>query len=301
MFVDGSRPLSESFEIGEEYVGMRLDRALCERFGLSRAAVKRLIEQGAVRLSGRPTQKGMLLSAGMLLEVELAADDVVALPDPDMQLDVRFEDELFVVVDKPAGVPSHPLRAGELGCAANMLLAQYPEMHGVGYGPREPGLVHRLDNDTSGLLIAARTQAAFVFLRDALMAGRIEKTYLALVSERVLVPRTLSLALQPSQKNSRRVEVSSDPHARPSVTELVRCDPRGEAYLVEAHASHAYRHQIRAHLAAIDAPIVGDVLYGGQPWVGINRHLLHAARVRFQHPTHGGWVEVESPLPNDWP
>ncbi len=280
---------------------MRLDRALCERYGLSRAAAKRLIEQGGVRIGGRITQKGMLVSAGMQLAVELQNDDVVALPDPNMQLAVRFEDEALVVVDKPAGVPSHPLRPGELGCAANMLLARYPEMAGVGYGPREPGLVHRLDNDTSGLLIAARTQTAFAALRDALMGGLIDKSYFALVSRPIAVPRTVSLALQPSQKNSRRVEVNSDPHARPTVTEIVRCEPRGQSYLVEARASHAYRHQIRAHLAAIDAPIAGDVLYGGEPVEGINRHLLHAARVRFRHPQHDQWLEIESPLPRDWP
>ncbi len=280
---------------------MRLDRALCERFGLSRAVVKRMIEQGCVQIAGRPTQKGMLLSAGMRLAVQMQVEDVVAISDPDMQLKIRFEDDALVIVDKPAGVPSHPLRAGELGCAANMLLAHYPEMAGVGYGPREPGLVHRLDNDTSGLLIAARTQQAFIALRDALIAGEIEKTYLALVSRPIAAPRTLSLALQPSQKNSRRVEVNSDPTARPSVTEIVRCEPRGASYLVEARAAHAYRHQIRVHLATVDAPIVGDVLYGGEQVPGIDHHLLHAARVRFRHPERGQWIEVESPLPSEWP
>jgi 23S rRNA pseudouridine1911/1915/1917 synthase len=280
---------------------MRLDRALCERFGLSRAAVKRLIEQGSVRLSGRPMHKGMLLSAGMKLAVELQSDADGALPDPSLPLVVLYEDDALVIIDKPPGMPSHPLRAGELGCAANLLLARYPEMRGVGYGPREPGLVHRLDNDTSGLLLAARTQPAFEALRAALGAGQVEKTYLALVSRAVAVPRTVSLALQPSQKNSRRVEVNSDPHARPTRTEFVRCARRGASYLVEAQASHAYRHQIRAHLAAIDAPIVGDVLYGGEPLPGVSRHLLHAARARFQHPQHERVIEIECPLPSDWP
>ena len=279
---------------------MRLDRALCERFGLSRAQAKRLIDQGGVRLYGKPVQKGMVLTAGAKLTVTLL-DDVVALPDPEMKLTVLFEDDWLVIVDKPPLVPSHPLRAGELGCAANMLLARYPEMASVGYGPREPGLVHRLDNDTSGLLIAARTQQAFEAMRTALGSGDISKAYLALVSRAVTVPRRVSLALEPSQKNSRRVDVSSDPHARPSVTELVRCTRRDRFHLLEAHASHAYRHQIRAHLAAIDAPIVGDVLYGGEHVAGIDRHLLHAARVSFSHPFTERPIEVESPLPGDWP
>jgi len=289
------------FEIRDEHIGMRLDRALCLRFGLSRAQAKRLIEDGCVRMRGKPVAKGMALSAGMALSVELSEGEVTATPDPDFRLTVVFEDATLVVVDKPAGIPSHPLRTGELGCAANMLVARYPEMAEVGYGPREPGLVHRLDNDTSGLLLAARTQEAFLALRDQLMRSQMQKTYLALVSRAVSVPRSIALALAPNPNHSRKVEVTTDPDVRPSVTELVSCEPRGRFFLIEARAAHAYRHQIRVHLAAIDAPIVGDALYGGELEEGVTHHLLHASRIVFRHPVDDREIAVESALPSTWP
>ncbi len=254
-----------------------------------------------MRMRGKPVAKGMALSAGMALAVELSEGEVTASPDPDFQLRVCFEDETLVIVDKPAGIPSHPLRRGELGCAANMLVARYPEMAEVGYGPREPGLVHRLDNDTSGLLLAARTQDAFLALRDQLTRSQMHKTYLALVSRAVQVPRSIALALAPSPSNSRKVEVTADPNARPSLTDLVRCEARGRFFLVEARAAHAYRHQIRVHLASIDAPIVGDELYGGELVEGVMHHLLHASRIVLRHPLDNRELEVESALPSTWP
>jgi len=281
---------------------MRLDRALCERFGLSRAAAKRLIETGAVRLNGRAVAKGLSLAAGMRLSVvQSDASELSAVPDPDFRLELIYEDDALVVVSKPSGVPSHPLRPGELGTVANMLLARYPEMAEVGYGPREPGILHRLDNDTSGLLLAARTPAAFEKLRSDLTLSRVHKTYLALVSRALTVPRTLALPLMPSPKHPKRVEINPDPYAPASTTELVRCEKRGRFFLIEAHAAHAYRHQIRVHLATISAPIVGDALYGGEELPGLSHHLLHAFQMRFEHPISGKQVSLESPLPRDWP
>lgn len=281
---------------------MRLDRALCERLGLSRAAVKRLIEAGAVRVNGRPVPKGISLSLGMRLSVEQPdADAQAAAPDPDFRLEVVYEDAQLVVVSKPSGVPSHPLLPGELGTAANMLVARYPEMAGVGYGPREPGILHRLDNDTSGLLIAARNQDVFEKLRSDLTLSRIHKAYLALVSRDLTVPRTIALPLMPSPKHPKRVEVNPDPYAPATQTELVRCDKRGRFFLVEAHAAHAYRHQIRVHLATISAPIVGDALYGGEQLPGLSHHLLHAARLQFEHPVTGKQLSLSCALPDHWP
>ncbi len=282
---------------------MRLDVALAEYFGLSRAVAKRLIEAQAVTLRGRPLQKAFVVRGGMALDVVLEAASERAVPDPDMRLTIVFEDEALVIVDKPPGIPSHPLRAGELGCAANMLLARYPEMGEIGYSAREPGIVNRLDNDTSGLLIAARTNQAFTKLRHDLQQGRIEKTYLALVARDLAVPCVIDLALAPSEKHARRVEVSSARGAHAARTELVSLRPRGCFFIAEARASHAYRHQLRVHLAALEAPIVGDPLYGGEvlPAPAPQRHLLHAYRVRLRHPVDQTFVDVESPLPADWP
>ncbi len=281
---------------------MRVDLAIAEHFELSRAHAKRAIEAEAVTRNGRPVRKALILRAGMVLDVALETANQRAEPDPDMRLTVRFEDDAFVIVDKPAGIPSHPLRPGELGCAANMLLARYPEMGEIGYSSREPGLVNRLDNDTSGLLIAARTHAAFDQLGDDLRKGRIEKTYFALISRAISAPRVVDFPLAPSPKSSRRVEISAAEGAHRALTEIASISARGRFFVVEARASHAYRHQLRVHLAALDAPIVGDSLYGGELLIdGPPHHFLHAARVRLRHPMSGVFLEVESPFPADWP
>ncbi|HEX5657670.1 MAG TPA: RluA family pseudouridine synthase, partial [Polyangiales bacterium] len=169
----------QQLDIQEQEVGTRLDRVLCNRLTLSRAQVKRLFEAGEVRRNGRRAGKGELCAKGDRVELGAELRDSRALPD-ELPLDVRHEDDALVIIDKPPGMPSHPLRPGELGCAANALLARYPEMGGTGYDDRQPGLVNRLDNDTSGLLLAARSPESFAALRSALESGAIEKRYLAL-------------------------------------------------------------------------------------------------------------------------
>jgi 23S rRNA pseudouridine1911/1915/1917 synthase len=192
-------------------------------------------------------------------------------------------------------MPSHPLRPGELGCAANGLLAGYPEMAGIGYDERQPGLVNRLDNDTSGLLLAARSPELFVTMRRALEEGQIEKSYLALVT-RPVRPQEIDLALAPSPKHRSRVEVNA--LGRPAHSAVHACRAHGELFLVEVRACRAYRHQVRAHLAAIGAPILGDVLYGGAFGA---RHYLHASRLEFTHPVTQAAVALRCEPPSDWP
>lgn len=285
----------QQLEIQEQEVGTRLDRVLCNRLTLSRAQVKRLFEAGEVRRNGRRAGKGDLCARGDRVELGAELRDARALPDDSIALDVRYEDEALVIIDKPAGIPSHPLRPGELGCAANALLAHYPEMAGTGYDDRQPGLVNRLDNDTSGLLLVARSPEAFAALRAALESGAIDKRYLALVSEPVR-PQTIDLSLAPSPRHRARVEVN--PLGRPAHTIVESCRDHGELYVLQVRAGRAYRHQVRAHLAAIGAPIVGDALYGGAFGV---RHYLHASQLAFAHPFSGATIDIRSAPPDDWP
>jgi 23S rRNA pseudouridine1911/1915/1917 synthase len=171
-------------------------------------------------------------------------------------------------------------------------------MAGVGYANREPGLLHRLDNDTSGLVIAARSDAVFQALRERLKDGEIDKAYLALV-DGALPPQVVRLPIAPHPSDPRRVEVTGPDHpsAREAETRVVTAQRVGSATLVEVRAPVAVRHQIRAHLAAIGHPLLGDALYGGPHVTGLDRHFLHASEIVLEHPSRPTVVRAHAPLP----
>lgn len=292
--------------VPETLNGARLDRAVAELHQLSRAQVRRAIESGAVRVNGRKRPKGALVSAGEILAVENLDDYGVgsAKATPDAPLTVRLENADVIVVDKPAGQACAPLRASETGTLANALAGRYPELAGLGYNPREPGLVHRVDTDTSGLVLVARNQRAFDVLSGALKAERIRKGYLLLCSEAGLPDSgTIEFPLSNHPKDQRRVLACIHPRdvarnqPRPAVTRYRVLERRQGWALVEVDCARALRHQIRAHFAAIEHPLAGDALYGGPTVPGLTRHALHASRIGYV----GGSIhfDVQSPLPAD--
>lgn len=300
----GGEP-AERLEVGAEAEGERLDRFLRARLpGPSRAALAELLAAGLVRINGRRGQKGTSLHAGDVVEVLAAAaasfTEAEAAPDASVPLCVLYEDAFLIAVDKPAGVPSHPLRAGETGTMAGALLARYPELAGVGYGKLEPGLLHRLDTETSGVLLAARSAEAFERLRELHERGGIDKGYLALCAGRLARTGVQHGYLDASAKRV-RVEHDFFVGGKPIETEIVRAEPyaHGALSLVEVRVSFAARHQVRAHLAALGHPIAGDATYGGPALPGLRRHFLHAGSVAFSHPWTGARVTITAPLPSD--
>lgn len=295
-------------EIEPDEAGLRLDVVLVRRVpGMSRAKAREMVETGAIRVNGRNPRKGLRLAPGdrVVLSRAPAPSDFHARPDPRLALQIVHEDPWIVVIDKPAGVPSHPLREHEVGTVASALVARYPETSGVGYRLREPGILHRLDTDTSGLLLAARDELTFETLRAALKSGRIDKHYVALVDGRVTAPRTIELAIAPHPRDPRRVvtlepdQASDVKGARAARTDVLRAEPIGVYTKVEVSAAHATRHQVRAHLAAIGHPLVGDALYGGSALPGLSRHFLHASRIALDHPHDGRAMRFTSPLPRE--
>ncbi len=299
---------------GEEYVvpaaldGARLDKAAAAlATGLSVARVKRAIDEGHVRVDGRRRAKGAPVATGEKITIargEIAAPDAPCTPEPDAPLVLRFESDTVLVADKRAGQPTAPLRAGERGSLANALVGRFPELAGVGYGPREPGILHRLDIGTSGLVVVARTAAAFVTLREALKSGRLVKKY-CLVCESDGLPDegTIAHPIANHPKDQRRVIACIHPrdimrYSPREATTRFRVLRRGTQYaLVEASAAKALRHQIRVHFAAIDHPLVGDVLYGSTVPMVDGRHALHASFVAFDGEGAVPRFAVESPLP----
>jgi len=297
---------SREFVVPKELHGARVDKAaLTLATNVSRAQMKRAIAEGAVRVNGRRRPKGALVSEGEVITIlsEAALNkDSPATPEPDAPLKVVYESAALLVVDKPAGQPSAPLVDGETGTLANALVGHYPELANVGYTPREPGLLHRLDTDTSGLLVVARTTAAFEQLKLGLKADRLHKAYQLVCKELDLPDRgTIEFPIASHPKDQRRVYACIHPRdvarysPRPAKT-TYEVTTRGETWaLVGVDVARALRHQIRVHFAAIEHPLAGDVLYGGEE-VALGHHALHASRIAFEDPTLG--FDVSSPLPD---
>lgn len=300
----------KEFTVPPELDGSRLDKAAAALVkGLSRARVKRAIEEGSVRVNGRWRAKGALVAAGEVLSIEeekIADPDSPAVPSPDAPLTVVLERPELLVVDKPAGMPTAPLRPGETGTLANALVGHYPELAGVGYGPREPGILHRLDESTSGLVLVARTKEAFAELREALQGGLIEKHYeLVVKSDGLPDDGTIEYPLTNHPKDQRRVYACVHPRdvmryaPRPAHTEYTVLE-RGNGWArVEVRVAKALRHQIRVHFATFGFPLAGDTLYGGEPIPGLSRHALHASAIVFYGNSSIPMFEAKSELPKE--
>ena len=290
----------------------RLDKVVARLFGVSRGRAMDWIAEGRVRIDGKRAPKGTPVPAGAKISVEKPPPDQPA-PQPDLAIRIVHADQHVIVADKPAGMPSHPLKPGETGTAANALVGRFPELaelwtqqrEGLA-GPllREGGLVHRLDTDTSGLLLAARTSAAYAMLRAQFTARTVEKGYLALAAGEIHAGGEIALPLAHDPKDARRMMAISDPDyaaehaARPAVTLFQPLERRGGFTLLEVEIPTGVMHQIRAHLSFIGHALAGDELYGGPLLAGLNRHFLHAARLAFAHPD-GSRAKFESALPPD--
>ncbi len=226
------------------------------------------------------------------------------LPDSSIRLKILHQDPQLVAVDKAAGFPSHPLKATEIGTVANALVAKFPRAAKFKNKPLEAGLIHRLDNETSGVLLFALQEAGLKRWQVLNQQGGITKFYLALVAGKPAAKGRVTLAIAHHPKNKKKMVVARSQEeirqwkARPAVTEYRRVKFSSEASLVLLRIHRGSRHQIRVHLAAIGHPILGDAIYGkGQ--VG-PRHFLHARKVEFKHSFTGKKISILAPLPSDF-
>jgi len=285
---------------GGEWAGMRLDAAVggLEDVG-SRAQAQRLIDAGRVLVDGAPRPKRHVLAAGEEVEVRpLAAPPSELVPEAGVPFTVVHEDPHLLVVDKPAGVVTHPSAGHGAGTLVHGLLA-----HQVAGGedPTRPGIVHRLDRDTSGLLVVARSERAHRRLQRMMRRREIDRRYLALVHGAAPAARTVDrpIGRDPRTRTRMSVHVPED-RGRHAVTHLRLLEDLGDHSLLEARLETGRTHQIRVHLEAEGLPVAGDPVYGRRPnRLGLRRQFLHAARLRFPHPETGETVDCESPLPAD--
>lgn len=299
---------AREWQVAADEDGQRLDHCLAAHTGLSHAAARRAIADGVLRVNGRRAKKGQRLRAGDRVSLVGALPDDTALrppPQPELPLTVLHLDADVIAVAKPAGVPTHPLRPGERDTLAGALLARHPECADVGDDPREAGFVHRLDVDTSGVLLAARTRAAWLALRAAFHAGRATKEYLALVAGELPAEGELRLALTHDPRDPRRMRTVADdaPGALPARSRYRRLGSGSGFTLVLVIAHTGRMHQVRVHLAHLGCPLVGDTLYGGPASPGdAPGHFLHAARLVIPHPSQragAATLDLRAPLPAD--
>ncbi len=281
------------FVIPEGQAG-RVDQIVGSRYpAASRRRLADLFTNGQVRVDGKKVKKGQFVQAGQHVELSRPPIDDESLrvcPEAG-ELALVYEDEHLLVINKPPGLPSHPLLAGELGTVANMLVHRHPECAMVGEDPREAGLAHRLDIHTSGLLLAARDAHTWQALREAFAQGNIDKTYLAAVHERPFGDECQEPLLQKSRK------VSVDYSGLEAHTTWQVLAHTEEYSFLRCKAHTGRMHQVRAHLAHCGSPIVGDTLYGGQSCEDFVGHFLHASQISFTHPHTGEHLDVRAPLP----
>jgi 23S rRNA pseudouridine1911/1915/1917 synthase len=292
--------VAEQYEVPAPLAGERIDRALALLTGWTRVDVQALIAADAVLVDGRPVIKSRRLEEGEVVEV-------LAEPEPpgppvaqDIPIVERWSDDDVLVVAKPAGLVVHPGAGNPDGTLANALLFHHPEVADVGE-PNRPGIVHRLDRDTSGLMLVARTPRAYDALVDALAAHEVERRYLALVwgipEARVGV---IDAPIGRSIRVPTRMAVRQGGKPARTHYEVVEEFPEAGVALLECRLETGRTHQIRVHVAAIGHAVVGDAAYGGQrASLPIERPFLHAAALGFDHPVTGERIEVTEPLPPD--
>ena len=296
-----------TFRVPADAAGERLDRFLAASSGLTRARIQALIAGGQVRVGGALRKAGALLRGGQQIILTLPPPEPSNLSPEPIPLDVLYEDADLLVINKPAGLVTHPAAARRTGTVVNALLHHCPDLRGIG-GVERPGLVHRLDKDTSGCLVVAKTEAAHEGLSRQFRARQVRKTYLALVrgslrekSGRITVP------IGRDRRDRKKMGVRTARGREAATAFRVLRDLPG-ATLLEVTLETGRTHQIRVHLAHLGHPVVGDALYGGSRERRAReggggpvapRQLLHAWRIAFTHPRTGAAVAVEAPPPAD--
>lgn len=291
---------------------LRLDRYLAMQIeGVSRSYLQDLILQGLVRVNGKVAEKGHVLRAGDEVKVEsfIRPEDRTLDPNPSISVKIVHQERNWLIVDKPAGLPTHPNDFSDTRTLANAVLAKFPAVLGVGDDPLRPGIVHRLDSDTSGLLIVAKTQTAFKAFRAMFDQRKVKKMYVALVLGKVTKGKSIDTPIAHHPKNPRKMTVALPgaevrSRIREAKTMYEPVERFGDYTLLHVRTLTGRMHQVRVHLSSIGHPLAGDRLYQNpterqKDKLTLGRHFLHAAEISFPSPETGEVVTFQSPLAHE--
>ena len=297
----------QTITVSAEGHGSRLDRfvtsVLPER---SRSQIQRLIKDGQILVGGRAAKANQAVKTGQIISIDVP-EPVDPLPRAEaLPLPILYQDPDLIVVDKPAGMVVHPAAGHASGTLVNALLHHVDDLSGIG-GEKRPGIVHRLDRGTSGLMVVAKNDAAHEELSRQFHDREVEKDYLALVWGLVQPGRRIDAPIGRDSANRKKMSARAR-RSREAVTRIVRTEVLRTLTLAQVAIHTGRTHQIRVHLAAIGHPVVGDTLYGGvrrrvphdlRAITHLDRPFLHAARLAFTHPSEGRRMEFTSELPPD--
>lgn len=292
--------MTPTLRVAAEQDGERLDVVVASLAGVSRSRAARLVDAGRVRVDGATTARSARVPAGATIEIELPDEEPLVPPAAeDMPLRVVYEDPWLLVVSKPAGLVVHPAPGHTGGTLVNALIARAGKA--LPGDADRPGIVHRLDAGTSGLMIVALEAGAHDRLRRMLARREVTRTYAALVEGSPPAAGTIDAPIGRSARNRKRMAVVAG--GKDAVTEFRRVDAFRDTALLDVRPRTGRTHQIRVHLAEAGYPIVGDSVYGRDrklaARLGLERPFLHAAALAFRHPVTGDAVELKDPLPED--
>ncbi|MFM9135389.1 MAG: RluA family pseudouridine synthase [bacterium] len=295
-------PESRRLPVPEGLVGERIDVALSRMLGLSRSAAVGLIDEGHVRVDDRVVAKSERLSGGQWIDVHIPEPEAEREPEPVEGMRIVFDDDDLVIVDKPVGVAAHPSPGWTGPTVIGGLAAAGYRISTSGAAERQ-GVVHRLDVGTTGLMAVAKSEPAYRSLKDQFRDRTVEKVYRAIAQGHLdPLAGTIDAPIDRHPTQDWRMAVVSG--GRPSITHYETLEAFPRASLLEIHLETGRTHQIRAHLAALRHPLVGDTTYGADPTLaerlGLARPALHAARLELEHPATGARVVAESPDPPDF-
>ena len=287
----------KTYSITSDLVGLRLDKALSERLDLSRATIQRLIEEEKILVNYKKVKASYKTQLDDEITVLEDEPKETKLEAEDIPLDIIYEDNDILVVNKQKGLVVHPGNGNPNGTLVNAVLAHCKDsLSGIG-GEIRPGIVHRIDKDTSGLLIIAKNDKAHIAMSEQIKNHEVKKTYIALVRGRMKENKaTIDMPIARSEKDRTKMAVSR--HGKNAVTHIEAIEKFENYTLLEVNIETGRTHQIRVHLAESGYPIVGDYVYSnGKNPFGVEGQMLHSQKLEFKHPITGKEMKLEAPLP----